>query len=202
MNRRKLNLIALLSLALTACEKPKLTALSESEVIVAFGDSLTEGVGTHGDSAYPTILAEISQRRVVNAGISGETTAEGVRRFENVLDKYQPALVVLLEGGNDILRNLDQEQTRQNLAQMIGQAQQRNVQILLICVPAKKFFSNCADLYRELAAEFDVPLDEESLARLLRTPALKSDPIHLNRAGYEQLAQAVAQRLRDEGALP
>ncbi|NNM14640.1 MAG: arylesterase, partial [Gammaproteobacteria bacterium] len=90
---------------LAACGAKPLSPLSQNATIVAFGDSLTQGVGTTRDKSYPAVLAEISGRNVINAGISGETTTEGLGRFASVLEQNAPELVILIEGGNDILRN-------------------------------------------------------------------------------------------------
>jgi lysophospholipase L1-like esterase len=187
---------------LTACsDSGQLTPLSKHDVIVAFGDSLTEGVGTDKANAYPAVLEELIGQGVINAGISGETTAQGLTRFEKTLEDYQASLVILLEGGNDILRNHPAAQTKQNLAEMIKIAQAHNIQVLLVGVPQKQLFSDTAPFYLELAEEYQVPLEAEIVSDLLRSPQYKSDPIHLNAAGYRKLAEGLYQRLIDEGAI-
>ncbi len=187
---------------LTACsDSGQLTPLSKHDVIVAFGDSLTEGVGTDKANAYPAVLEELIGQGVINAGISGETTAQGLTRFEKTLEDYQASLVILLEGGNDILRNHPAAQTKQNLAEMVKIAQAHNIQVLLVGVPQKQLFSDTAPFYLELAEEYQVPLEAEIVSDLLRSPQYKSDPIHLNAAGYRKLAEGLYQRLIDEGAI-
>ncbi len=106
-------------LILSACSEPKLKSLDNNATILAFGDSLTFGVGAKANNDYPSVLSQLTGLTVINAGISGETTFQGVKRFEGLLVQHNPELVILLEGGNDILRNLDLNQTKQNLAQMI-----------------------------------------------------------------------------------
>lgn len=189
-------------LLLSACSDPKLQPLSSGATIVAFGDSLTEGIGASKTASYPNQLAQITGLNVINAGISGETTDRGLARFEDVLKQYNPELVILLEGGNDILRNHNQLQTKQNLAQMIAIAKQRNVQLLLIGVPEKNLFSSVADFYDELAEEHQLTYIREVVSDLLKTKKYKSDQIHLNAQGYRVLAQQIMETLQDEGALP
>ncbi|GLQ33551.1 arylesterase [Litoribrevibacter albus] len=184
-----------------ACSDSRLEPISRHDVILAFGDSLTEGVGTDKATAYPAVLEELTGQGVINAGISGETTTEGLERFEQTLIDYQASLVILLEGGNDILRNLPASQTKDNLARMIKIAHQHDAQVLLVAVPQKKLFSDAAPFYLELAEEYQVPLEKSLLADLLRSPKYKSDPIHLNTAGYRKLAEGLYQRLIDEGAI-
>src|SRR6059036_957961 len=95
----------------------------EERVLVAFGDSLTAGLGVSPEEAYPARLQEKLQLsgyryRVVNAGVSGETTAGGLRRVDWIL-KSKPDIVILELGGNDGLRGLNLSQTRANLEQII-----------------------------------------------------------------------------------
>lgn len=195
-------LLLLSILIITACsDSSKLTGLSRHDVILAFGDSLTEGIGANKAQSYPAVLEELTGQGVINAGISGETTAEGLTRFSKTLEDYTPSLVILLEGGNDILRNLPPAQTKRNLAQMIEIAQRHKIQILLVGVPQKKLFSDTAPLYFELAEEYQVPLEAELVSDLLRSPQYKSDPIHFNEKGYRKLAEGLYQRLIDEGAI-
>lgn len=186
---------------LTACSDPKLKPLSSNATIVAFGDSLTEGVGAAKSASYPSQLALITGLEVINAGISGETTDRGLVRFEDVLEQHNPELVILLEGGNDILRNYNQNQTKQNLAQMMDIAKQRNVQVLLMGVPEKNLFSSVAGFYDELAEENQVAYMRGVVSDLLKTKKYKSDQIHLNAQGYRVLAEEIAKTLKVEGAL-
>ncbi|MCW8877560.1 MAG: GDSL-type esterase/lipase family protein [Kangiellaceae bacterium] len=177
--------------SLSSCSSNETQPLFGGDTILAFGDSLTAGVGAGKGRDYPTILAELSGLKVVNAGISGETTTQGVIRFQSLLDQHNPSLVILLEGGNDILRSHPATRTKQNLARMITMAQNHGSQIVLIGVPQKKLFSDSAPFYQELADEFNIPFNEDTLAGLLRTPKYKSDPIHLNDAGYHEFARQI-----------
>ena len=184
---------------LIGCGGSNYQTLDSNAVILAFGDSLTAGVGTSKENNYPTVLAQMSGRRVVNAGISGETTAGGLQRFADLLDQHSPSLVILLEGGNDILRNIASGNTKNNLAEMIGAAKQRQIPLLLIGVPERSWFSNSADFYEELAAEHEVLFMDDMVADLLRSPGLKSDAVHLNAAGYRQMAREIFDFLGDHG---
>jgi acyl-CoA thioesterase-1 len=93
-------------LLLTGCSDPKLSEIPRNATILAFGDSLTVGVGASYAESYPVVLTELSGRKVINAGVSGETTTQGLQRLPGLLEQHEPELVLLLEGGNDILRNL------------------------------------------------------------------------------------------------
>ncbi|MFT4928837.1 MAG: acyl-CoA thioesterase-1, partial [Phenylobacterium sp.] len=104
-------------------------------------------------------------------------------------------------GGNDILRNLNLEQTKQNLAGMIELTQSKGIPLVLVGVPNKSLFSDTAPLYQELAEKYQLVFADELVSDLLRTPAFKSDMVHFNQQGYEQMATRLHQLLIERGAL-
>lgn len=198
----KLIILLLCGLLLCACSKsPKLAPLSTDAVVLAFGDSITHGTGATPEESYPAILATLSNRQVVNAGLPGETTEQGRMRLGGLLDETRPALMILCLGGNDFLRRLDEAQTRENLRAMVGMARERGIDVLLVAVPRLGFGLQVPGLFAEVASEAGIPLEDESLEEILSTSSLKSDPIHPNAAGYKRLAEALDQRLRRAGAL-
>ena len=198
---KSLLLVLCAVLALSACTEKSLQALQPGDKILAFGDSLTEGKGVSRDQAWPAVLEAISGFRVVNAGVSGEITAEGLARLPSVLDEVRPRLMVLLHGGNDILRNLSARQAADNLAAMIEMARARGIAVVLVGVPEKKLFSDVAPMYPELAERFELVFEDSVIADLLRSPSKKSDSVHFNAAGYREIAQTLADLLDDAGAL-
>lgn len=186
---------------LYGCSDRRLEPLGEDAVILAFGDSLTVGVGAAATESYPAVLAELSGRQVVAAGVSGELSAQGRQRLVAELQRVRPQLLILLHGGNDILRNRPAAALKQNLAAMIAEARRQAVPVVLVGVPEKRLFSSAAPLYAELAEQHDLVLIEGLLADLLRDPAMKSDAVHLNARGYRALAEGIRQTLQREGAL-
>jgi lysophospholipase L1-like esterase len=192
---------AFLLLLVSCSSEQELQPLKKNSVIVAFGDSLTEGVGASRDQSYPQVLAELSGITVINSGVSGETTAEGLDRLPLVLGEHKPDLVILMEGGNDILRNLSHIQAKENLAQMIQIVRLSGAQVVLLGVPEKNLFSNSADFYDQLAKEQKVVFDGETMSDLLKTRSYKSDTIHLNNKGYRELANRIYSLLQEHGAL-
>ncbi len=187
-------------LLLAACGEDRLAALPADATIVAFGDSLTRGVGAQPDESYPAVLAHLTGLRVINAGVSGETTGEGRERLPEVLEAHRPDLLILLEGGNDILRNRTAA-AKKNLAAMIEMAQAAGVPVILVAVPEKKLLSNAAPWYAELAAEYDLVLEDELIGGLMRSAQYKSDPVHFNAAGYARIAERLHELLTESGAL-
>ena len=189
-------------LLLVGCDSPgQLPLLRPDAFILAFGDSLTRGSGASLGQSYPAQLQQLVRRKVINAGVPGEISAEGARRLPDLLDKHQPDLLLLCHGGNDILRKLNRQQLRDNLRRMYEAANQRGIPVVLIAVPQFGLLLDDAALYQEVADELQVPLVTDILAELLADQQYKSDRIHPNAAGYSKLAEAVADRLKDAGAL-
>jgi acyl-CoA thioesterase-1 len=191
------------TLILAACStSPQLPPLAVDATILAFGDSLTAGTGAADSESYPAVLSGITGRRVINAGVPGELSAGGATRLPELLDREHPALLILCHGGNDLLARLDQQQIAENLRTMIRQARQRAVPVLLLAVPSPDLMLKPPRLYNDLAAEFQIPVEQKALPRILGKSSLKSDHIHPNTAGYRQLAEAVAVMMKKSGALP
>ena len=192
-------------LALAGCDfgpsTPKLRPLSQSAVVLAFGDSLTFGTGTNADSSYPAVLAGLIDRRVIRSGVPGEVTDAGRRRLSSVISQYQPALVILCHGGNDILRRVSESTAEANLRAMITEAQAAGAEVLLVGVPKPGIFLSDAPFYKRLADEFDLPYLEGTVASILKDGSLKSDTIHPNAAGYRRLAEEIAELLKQAGAV-
>jgi len=102
-------LLLVLTLFISACDNkpvPVFNKLSQEAIILAFGDSLTYGTGASKGANYPSVLSALSTHTVINAGISGEISSNGLSRLPALLDKHQPELLILIHGGNDMLRKI------------------------------------------------------------------------------------------------
>ncbi len=196
-------LLAILAAAiLLACSKPpQLSPLAKDDVIVAFGDSITFGTGAVPGESYPAVLERLIGRRVVNAGVPGEISSGGLARLPGVLEQEKPALIIICLGGNDYLRRLDKKQAAANIREMVQLSRQKGAAIVLIAVPALGWSVEPEPLYREIAGELKVPLEEQTLSDILSDRSQKSDLIHPNAAGYRRLAEAVRDLLKKTGAI-
>lgn len=190
-------------LLLAACERaPTLPKLNPHDVIVAFGDSLTHGTGAKTEESYPAVLAKLIGRSVVNSGIPGEVSAEGLKRLPEVLDAVKPRLLILCHGGNDMLRKLDKSQLRQNLIAMVETAQSRDIDVVLLGVPEPTLLMrSTAPVYLEVAEHLNLPIEADKITDIEGDNDLKADHVHPNGEGYRQLAHAVADLLRRSGAI-
>ncbi len=188
---------------LTSCGKavPKLAPLAPDAVVLAVGDSLTFGTGAAASQSYPAALEQLIGRKVVSAGVPGEVSAIGLARLPAILDRVQPQLLILCHGGNDLLRQLDTGALSQNLRAMVRLARDRGIPVVLIAVPKPGLFPSAHPIYTEIAAEMDLPIEQDALAEILTDNALKSDPIHPNAQGYARLAERVAELLKKTQAL-
>lgn len=187
---------------LAACSNvPQLPKLAADATILAFGDSLTFGTGAGDTESYPAVLALLTGRKVINAGIPGEVSGDGGRRLPEVLERERPALLILCHGGNDLLARQSHQVIADNLRAMLRVAREHGVPVLLIAVPSPDLSFKPPSLYEDLARELKVPIERKALPHILARGSLKSDHIHPNAAGYRLLAESVAGLLKKSGAL-
>lgn len=180
---------------------PKVTKLAATDVVLAFGDSLTYGTGAKAEESYPAVLSELLGRNVVRAGIPGEQTAGGLQRLPGALDEHRPRLVIVCLGGNDMLRKGSPDAIEANLRAMLKEILGRGMDAVLVGVPAPGLITSAPEFYEKLAKEFGIPYEGKIVTSVLYKPELKSDPIHPNADGYRRIAEALAKLLRDAGAV-
>jgi acyl-CoA thioesterase-1 len=178
----------------------------EKAVVLAFGDSLTAGYGVKDEESYPSKLQEkISSagfpHKVVNAGVSGDTTAGGVRRIRWLM-KHEPEIVILALGANDGLRGLSIDEMRKNLEIMITICREHNAQILLAGMKAlpnygEDYMREFETVFPELAEKHDLiflPFLLEGVAG--ERKYTQSDGLHPLASGYSIITDLVWQRLK------
>ena len=187
---------------MAACgERPQLPRLGADAVVLAFGDSLTFGTGAAQSESYPAQPELLIGRRVVAAGVPGEITAQALERLPAALDEHAPRLLLLCIGGNDFLRRLGNEQAERNVRAMIELVKRRGVAVVLIGTPEPALLPAPPAFYAKLAREMRVPYEGDVVTEVLKDTRLKSDPIHPNAAGYRLIAERLAARLKQAGAI-
>jgi acyl-CoA thioesterase-1 len=180
---------------------------SHEGTIVAIGDSLTEGYGLSEDVAYPALLeqklrAEGYLFRVLNAGISGETSSGTRSRIEWILT-LEPDIVILATGANDGLRGIDPEVTRKNIAEIIRILREKHVVVVMAGMRmvrnlGREYTESFAAVYPALAKEFDVIFIPFLLEGVAGNPTLnQADGIHPNAEGYRILVNHIFPRVAE-----
>ncbi len=199
-----MRIIIIVCCFLTACgsDQPQLQKLPADAVILAFGDSLTYGTGATEDNDYPAILQELTGLTVINEGIPGEISSRGLQRLPELLELEQPDLLILIHGGNDILRQVPERQSIENLRQMIQLAREQGSQVMIVGVPKPKLLMmESAPVYQQIAEEMQVVADLETLPTILADSDLKSDRVHPNDEGYRVMAENIAELLKQRGGI-
>lgn len=185
--------IPLFLLLLAACSPDVPNLDSPGTTIVVLGDSIAAGVGSGPGQAYPELLAARFGTEVVNAGVSGNTTADGLARIDKVLDE-NPWMVIIELGGNDLLRRVPPEETERNLRGIVDRVISARAVPVLVEMDAP-FGGDYLAIYERLGEEYDIPVVEETLGEILSDRALKSDTIHPNAEGQRILAEAIAEEI-------
>ena len=206
MNKTQVTALVMIAVvAVLVWFKPTAVEVSEplasDATVLAYGDSLTYGYGA-SSSAYPLVLERLINRRVINAGVSGEVSSAGLQRLGKVLKQYHPALVILCHGGNDILRRKSQEVLKENLRKMIALSKKSGAKVLLVGVPGFGLLgANTLSLYGELAEEESVMYEGDVLEKIENDTSLKSDQIHPNAQGYKMMAESFNAVLKEHGLI-
>lgn len=189
-----------LAVALASCGGDDYSSIrnlaSRGTTLVCFGDSLTQGVGAPSGEDFPSLLAAALPIPVVNAGIAGETIADGLRRLERDVLSQEPRLVVVFFGGNDFLRRIPREETRRNLELTVERIQEAGAMVVLVGFRAGLLTDETGPLYEAVARGRGVLYIPDALAGILSDPRLKSDAVHPNGAGYRKLADRLLADLR------
>ncbi len=174
--------------------------ISAGRAILVFGDSLSAGYGIPQDAAWPSLLQQRLRERkydytVINASISGETSAGGRQRIGEALRKYRPALVILALGANDGLRGLPVATMRDNLAAIVRAAQQSNARVLIVGMRLPPNYGAYADSFHR---SFSAIAETQKAAYVpFLLEGVAADREHFQPDGLHPTARAQAQLLEN-----
>ncbi len=212
--RRTLSVAVLFLLAFSACgprgsepaaasaPSAPAAAAATGPLVVFLGDSLTAGLGLEGSQAYPALVGETLAKsghpvRVINAGVSGDTTAGGLARLDWLLSQ-KPDVVVVGLGGNDGLRGLPLGEVEGNLRKIVSHAKEAGAKVLLLGMQippnyGPEYTKGFREIYPRIAKELDVPLVPFVLEGVGGVESLnQADGIHPTAEGQEKVAGTVA----------
>jgi acyl-CoA thioesterase I len=158
--------------------------------IVAFGDSLVFGVGAPKGADFVTLLSSKIGETIIQAGVPGDTTVDGIARV-NVILEHRPRMVILLLGGNDYLQRISREETFANLKQLIVRIQESGAMVVLLGVRGGVLTDGYDTRFEELAEEMHVVYVEDVLAGIFGNVTFMADGVHPNEAGYARIAEKV-----------
>ncbi|MGB2600848.1 MAG: GDSL-type esterase/lipase family protein [Candidatus Omnitrophota bacterium] len=194
MKRLFLIALVLIAFSLSGCGPSIKNADSQGTQIICFGDSITFGQGAKKGGDYPAYLREMVKRDVINEGISGETTEEGLDRIEEDVLERDPYLVIIEFGANDYFKKVPQQETLDNLEQMVSRVQGEGAMVA-VCDISGGAIMGAYNIYhkelKRLARRKGAIFIPYLMKGILQDPSLKSDQIHPNAEGYKIIAKRV-----------
>jgi acyl-CoA thioesterase-1 len=194
MKRLLLSLTLVLTLAVPGCGTPVKNAGNPGSSIICYGDSITYGPRAVEGGDYPSYLALMVDREVINAGGSGDTTEDGLDRLETDVLEEDPYLVIIEFGANDYFKGIPKEETLDNLEEMILLVQEKGAMTALCDVSGGDILG-VYDIYhkdlKRLAARTGSIFIPYLMKDIIQDASLKSDQMHPNAKGYEIVAERV-----------
>ncbi len=190
---KSLTFILLLPVLFVGCSKaPDIKNLdSRGANIICLGDSLTSGEGAEPGQDYPSILSGYLGRKVINAGVSGDTTGDALKRIKRDVLEQDPRMVIVILGGNDFLLKLPEEETFRNLEKIVDLIQSGGAAVTLAEVKTGLLKDPYLSGFKRLARQKKTLLIPNILKGIIGNPELMSDPIHPNARGYAVMAKRI-----------
>lgn len=172
------------------------------EKVLVLGDSISEGYGVGIKNSWVSHLQKSTNWQIINAGVSGETTIEGLNRLPALITQYQPQTLIIELGGNDMLRKIPITSIIDNFEQMINIAQAKNIQVILMAIPEVSVFAaitanlDDAKFYKAISKQKKIPLITTAVSEVLSDANLRLDQIHPNEQGHITLSDKVFKKLK------
>jgi lysophospholipase L1-like esterase len=166
------------------------------DLVVFFGDSITQGYGVLPEESFPAQTAKALGVPFLNAGVPGDTMSAGLARMARDVSAHRPRLVVVEFGGNDFLRRVPVEETLRSLDAIVGTLIHEGAMVVILEVSVGVGGSTYLDGYHAVAARYGALLVPDILRGILSSSTLKVDTIHPNAAGHRVIAERVVATLR------
>lgn len=163
---------------------------SSGDSVVAFGDSLIEGVGASPEKDFVSQLSKKIGEPIINLGISGNTTAQGLARVDRITE-YKPKVVLVLLGGNDYLQKVPKEETFRNLELIISKIQATGAVVVLLGIQGGVLGDPYEGEFEALAQKKGTLYVSNVLEGLIGNSRYMSDAIHPNDIGYLKIVEKV-----------
>ena len=196
---------AALCLLASCGQEAEKEGFSEGSIVLALGDSLTAGAGVTSQQAWPALLAERTGWAVINGGVSGDKSDDALKRLPALLKAHDPVLVLVTLGGNDMLRHIPEQETVDNLGEVLELVQAYGAEAVLLATPkpnlVRAAFQNLLtpEFYQLVADRYQVHLIESAVAEVISNPELKGDLLHPNVEGHVLLSAIIFSDLKKQG---
>jgi acyl-CoA thioesterase I len=168
---------------------PITNAKPSGENIICFGDSLTYGTGASADMDYPAQLSRMIRKPIINAGVPGNTTSDGLKRLEDDVLSQSPKIVMITLGGNDLRNGISKDAAFSNLNKIIRLIQKKGALVIIGGVDIPFMGRGFGKAYQVLAKETGSVLVLNVFEGIMGKSDLMSDFIHPNDKGYTLMAQ-------------
>ena len=162
----------------------------EGETIIAFGDSLVEGVGATAGNDFVSLLSKKIGEPIINMGVSGNTSAQGLARVDAV-NEQDPKIVLVLLGGNDFLRKIPIEETFKNIDDIVVSLQSEGAVVILLGIRGGVFSDKYDEYFEKIAESRGALYVSDVLDGIISKREYMSDAIHPNDAGYKKIADRI-----------
>ncbi len=178
-------------------DDPRASPPTAGARIIAFGDSLVEGVGATAGHDFVSVLSKRLGIPIINAGRRGDTTASALARLDEAVLSRSPRVVIVLLGGNDFLRRVPRETTFENLGTIGRRIREQGAAVVLVGVKVGLFSDSYGSEYERLARAMSAGVVPDILDGIFGHSARMSDGVHPNDRGYEMMADRLEPVLRD-----
>lgn len=168
---------------------------SQNSGVVAFGDSLVEGVGSSGGGGFVKMISLDLNLEIANLGVSGNTTADALRRIQEVTER-KPSVTILLIGANDFLRKVPKEETVKNLQEIITRLHESGSVVVLVGVEPIIIRTDAREIFESISGEYGTAYVSDILDGILGHQSLLSDGLHPNDVGYRLMADRIKPTLK------
>jgi acyl-CoA thioesterase-1 len=185
--------VLLLAAAGAGCDSNP--ASPSAVTVVAFGDSLTTGVGTTGDNDYVSVLEDRTGVPIINAGRSGDTTASALSRIDSAVLSRDADIVIVLLGGNDLLQGVPLQQRIDNMTSIVQRIRADGAAVILVGV-GNGAIDPFEGALPTIASQTSSTLVPAVLEGIIGVPSLMADLIHPNNAGHAIMADRIEPALR------
>ncbi len=168
-----------------------------NDKIIAFGDSLTQGVGASPDQTYPDQLAGLLGRPIINAGVAGETAEDALRRLQRDVLAEKPGTVIVLLGGNDLLQRHDPDKAFAALDAIVLRCAASGAMVVLVGIEGLPLLTeNYGKRFKKLARDRQCLYVPDILGGIMGKPEWMSDGVHPNSKGYAIMAEKISKAIK------